>query len=506
MSFSKLIDLYSVEGVSVRFHHVDGSLLRPFADLIEAYRIELQKTYENNESLLELYNLYRRLFWRLLSSFSPYKTIISEDIQQQIFRQCHRIRESYPAFFEKYVLPLLKEMKTLLEIDDNELKSFVCEHINSIAEIGHRIAIVTKRAIPIEEKSVLHYTLRDIFKVSYYTENSFRNAIDTYHFIFIIGNPSYFSDAVKTIFKSKNVTFISYDFFENAIYPKKVFKELSDKDSFSTVYKEITVNKTLEQRKKLTIDQKEEASIFINEFIKSQGQKKVQNHELISASIFHLENNRFLFAPKESKIRIYNPYSKKHIVEQASSSDVKDDDYIIIRNDRDISLIADVADRYILKENAKSYRNMQHRWKKKLRKNVEIKGFNTVSKILTDRYAIKTASVASVRNWCDDDSICPIELDKILKAFKYSAIEIKEVCRAMKVTQSAHREAGRIISKKLMSELSDHSLKNLEENGYYTFESTEFDGASFNIERVVSIDTSEYLIAHHNLMKIINMN
>jgi hypothetical protein len=71
----------------------------------------------------------------------------------------------------------------------------------------------------------------------------------------------------------------------------------------------------------------------------------------------------------------------------------------------------------------------------------------------------------------------------------------------MKKIQLAHRKAGRIISEKLMSELSKGITKELQEKGFYTFESKEFNGASFNIERIVSIDRTRHLIAPSNLMK-----
>ena len=190
MSFSELVDIYNLEDISIEFKHVDGSLLRPFAESIERYKKEIQLSYDNDERLLELYNLCRRLFWKVLNSFAPYKSLVSEECLQPIFQQCYLVKNSYPSIFQRCVLPLLKEIQVLQEIDDNPLSTLVCKHINSIAKVGHRIAIVSKRAIPNKEKTILHNTLRDIFKVRYYTENSFRKSAVTYNIIVFIGNPS----------------------------------------------------------------------------------------------------------------------------------------------------------------------------------------------------------------------------------------------------------------------------------------------------------------------------
>lgn len=83
---------------------------------------------------------------------------------------------------------------------------------------------------------------------------------------------------------------------------------------------------------------------------------------------------------------------------------------------------------------------------------------------------------------------------------------MEEIHRKMKEIRRAHLKAGRLISGKLMNELSIEIFQELKEQGYYTFTSKEFDGASFNIERVVSIDRSVYYVAPYNLMKTIEID
>ncbi|MEH7537435.1 hypothetical protein V7167_25220, partial [Bacillus toyonensis] len=95
---------------------------------------------------------------------------------------------------------------------------------------------------------------------------------------------------------------------------------------------------------------------------------------------------------------------------------------------------------------------------------------------------------------------------KILKALKYEDNRIKETYEIKKKIQQAHIKAGRIISEKVMNELSNDILKELQEKGYYTFMSKELNGVSFNIERIVSIDHSVHLIAPYNLMRPINID
>lgn len=97
-------------------------------------------------------------------------------------------------------------------------------------------------------------------------------------------------------------------------------------------------------------------------------------------------------------------------------------------------------------------------------------------------------------------------MPKLLKALKFTEEEVKEIYSKMQEIKRAHLKAGRLISSILMNELSTKIIRELKEQGYYTFTSREFNGASFNIERVVSIDQSSYLITPYNLMKPIEID
>src|SRR5699024_1357646 len=154
------------------------------------------------------------------------------------------------------------------------------------------------------------------------------------------------------------------------------------------------------------------------------------------ASIVFLENDRFLFAPQDSKIRVFFPEEKNNFVKQKNFNEVEEDDYIVIRNESDTKLIAEVADQ-ILKSKAKDYRLTQKKWKKRLLYNVEQKGINKVSQILSKKYRLKTASTVSIRNWCNENSISPTELPKLLKALKYTEKEVEEIYRKMKEIRRA---------------------------------------------------------------------
>ncbi|WP_144561559.1 hypothetical protein [Bacillus mycoides] len=506
MDFNALLGLYNFEEHIVLFKHVENPKVNTFASSIEKYRVEIQNKYENDEHLVEVLNVLRKVFFKLINSLLPYDKAINSELQQQLLTSFYQVKNSYTELFSNVVIHIAKMFKEIIEDTGNELRNYICNYINSKAKVGLKIAIVTKRAITIEERQLLNDELNGILKISFYTENGFRKDMKIFDEIIYIGTPNYFGDFVKNTFKAKYITFISYDVFTNSITPKKVFGDMDNSGVYCTIFEKVRFGELIEKKSTINLEEKESLSIAVKSFLEEQKKDETNYGDTIEASIVYLENDRFLFVPKDAKIRIFTPHDNNNCIKQINFKDIEDDDYLVIRNDRDVRLITEVADQDVLKSSAKSFRILQEEWKAKLRFNVRKKGLRRVSNILEKRYDLTTASAASVRSWCNEESICPTELPKLLKALKYDENKILEIHSIMKEIQLAHRKAGRIISEKLMSELSNDILKELQEKGFYTFESKEFNGASFNIERVVSIDDSRYLISPSNLMKPMNID
>jgi hypothetical protein len=500
MKLDNLLVLYSLEKSNVLFKHVNSGEMLRFSNHVGEFKLEIQKKYDNDESLIEVLNFLNKIFFKLASSLQPYNQVIDNEMEKAIISKLMLTKKSYPELFNKTLLKAAKSIKDLKEINNNNLFDFICGFINKRAEVGLKVAIVTKRAISHHEKHLVNSSLKPFLKVCYFTENSFRKDFELFDEIIYVGNPFYFGDYVKSTFKGKTITFVSYDIFTNSFQPQNVFEDIDKEGTHSTIYKNVTIGETLPKKSVIEFNHGEVLSTSVSKFLNEQ-RNEVNSQETVEACLVQLENDRFLFAPRESKIRVFNPNDKTNLIKQIKFRDVEEDEYIVIRNERDTKLIAEVADQDVLKKSAKKYRLLQKDWKTKLRSNVKRKGLKRVSDILYNKYNIKTASSASVRSWCNEESICPTELPKILKAIKYDENKIKETYETMKKIQNAHIKAGRIISQKLMSELSQDIYKELQEKGFYTFKSKEFDGASFNIERIVSIDRTRHFIAQYNLMK-----
>jgi hypothetical protein len=499
--------LYEIKNVKVSFKNVDCIELYQFAKIIHQFQQEIISKYENSVDLLDVLRILKRGLFKFTNSLQPYNKVLDQDINKQIIQSLRLIKNSYPTLSDTIISPIAKSLYDLTKLSENQLYKFLSDHINKIAKIGMRIAIVSKRNLLPEEPVLINQSIKTHVVIKYFSNNSFRKSLETFDEIIYLGNPQYFNDYVTNTFKAKYITFITYSIFSNKMQKKNVLDKISENSSHSTIFAYVEIDNSFIQKENFTITEEEMLSTYINTYTESIKDEDRHQYDVVDASIVHLENERILFVPINSKIRIFDPDNPKELIKQIEFKELEEDDYIVLRNERDTKLIAEVADQEILKEQATLFRQLQRKWKKRLIYSVEQKGYKRVGEILKNNHNVSTASAASVRNWCSEESICPTELPFILKAYKYEDKEIKEIFEAMKEIQRAHRKAGRIISTKLMNELSTNTnlVNELRMKGYYTFESKEFNGASFNIERVVAIDKSKHLVSPHNLMKPLNI-
>src|SRR5699024_2314141 len=134
-------------------------------------------------------------------------------------------------------------------------------------------------------------------------------------------------------FKGKIVTFISYDIFTNSLSPIRIFEDIDNIGVYSTVFDNVSFDNKIQRKSNINIEQEDVLSTAVSKFLEEQKNiSEVNSQDAVEASIVYLENERFLFAPKDSKIRIYSPNEKEKFIKQLNFKEVEEDDYIVIRN------------------------------------------------------------------------------------------------------------------------------------------------------------------------------
>lgn len=503
---NKLSLFYNTSQRNVQLKHVHSEELSQLAKTLDTFRNIQEKHYRDDQHIQDVFAMLRGLFYKFCISLLPYDQVMDQGRQADIRKKLAQLKFWYPEFFASAVLPVAVALKNIFEKNKNDLTIELCRLINS--QYDSDIAVVSKRGFTSDEQRALNDNLQQECKITYFSETSFRNSLDFYKDVFFIGTASYYGAWASECIKSDTSYFISYDIFTNRAEIQSIFpKQLSKSKVFSNIGENIKVSNPLIKtvninNENLQITAKE----AVQRVLANQTEKDSSNMQPVDASIVYLENEHFIFVSKNSKIRIFTPNRSGEFVKQISFQDLEEDMFIIIRNERDSKLIAEVADQEVLKKDAHRVRALQEEWKQRLKKLVNQKGLTHASSYLSKSHGMKTASTASIRMWCDEESICPRELPLLLKVLKYTEIEIKEIHQAMKRIKKAHITAGQRISKKLMSELTADISTELLARGRYTFTSTELNGASFNIERVASIDHLKHRVMPYNLMKLFELN
>jgi hypothetical protein len=506
MKISYINQLYSNEFKTIQYLHVPCSELSVFYQEITRYKRECERL-DNDSQLLEVYYLLRRCFFKLCGSLLPYADVLPQEVIKELLKKLQLIKRNFPEFFKRSASPMAKAFKTVIDMQSNRISEYICKYLKKDISNNSKIAIVLKKTFTIRDEEFIVGQLRRILpfrpNVFIFSENSFRKNIMTFDKVLFIGTPDYFEPLVITTIKAKTTTFISYDMFSNEYKKTSIFYDLRD-HVFSTLIENINFGEPLKRSESMLSSELKsvEVQTAIQNILKNQTQN-INSEEMIhpvEAQIVYLENGNFIFASKESKIKIIEPEGKGNI-HHVCLKDLEEGDYIILRNERDNRLIAETADSEILKEDTDRVRKLQECWKNQLRLLLRRKGMSRLCYELTYRYGMKTAKPASIRNWCSDESIFPRELPQLLGALGFEQKEALDIIAAMKKIQSAHIQAGRLISKMLEKEITNEVYRKLLETGSYTFTSTLFKGASFNIERIIGVSDETHEVMPYNLMK-----
>src|SRR5699024_9036726 len=306
MVFDNLVDLYSVKERKVFFRHVHNTDLTHIAEDIESYRLEIQKRYEDDEHLLDIFNLLRRIFFKLTGSLLPYGSVIESELEKELINNFYIIKNSYPELFSSTVIHLAKSFNQILSLDINSMQKIVYEYIQTTSEVGNELAVVTKRALTSKEKKLLTKKVSSSCIIRFYTDNSFRKVIHTFGKVLYIGSPNYFGDYVNNTFKGSEIVFFSYDIFTNSLQSKLLLEELDNNIVQNTIYNGIILGKTNQRKIDIKLRETESVDVAVNKILEDQNiLDNIQ--EAIEASLVYLENDRVLFVPRESKIRIFFP-------------------------------------------------------------------------------------------------------------------------------------------------------------------------------------------------------
>ncbi|MDQ0481080.1 hypothetical protein [Guptibacillus hwajinpoensis] len=486
-------ELYSSQ-VKVEIQKVENEYVGRLMHALKELKQEVYSYYEGDQLLTEETDLFIKICRRVVVTLSNYSTYFKECDEMIVKYFTLTKRDIYAELFKEKVEPIIALLKILRKKQSNS-------YIETLQKLFTDKMSIEKTYILTKKKPLNDFVTINGMNYKIMLDKEFVNLGVFADAVIFLGTPNYFSRKFSEIFYGKHTMFLGYSCFESRLVKNKSFSDLvSHEYQISTKYKGVSLDKGysgLNYRDtflNIKENKSEEAVIKQIENINVLPEKKVE------VKLATISNKNYVFLPILEEINLIDKYSLK--ISQAKVIDLSIGDLLVLRNQNGSNLIKEVANS-ILGTNAKRYRERTEKWKKKLRFNVNKKGIKTVSRILTDRYNISVATENNIKNWISTYSIKPSRLNELLTALKFNVKDKEEILEAAEETVSAHISAGHLISQALMKELDKNLESVIDENGFYTFESKEFEGASFNIEEIIDISNGTYFIPEDYVLKVI---
>lgn len=491
----ELVNAHFNEEKKIFFLSVNNEKFKNLYSLIKDFSKEIRTYYEHEEDLINNFNEFRLILNRFFNTIEPYE-IVFDNYLQYIFKLFSEIKIGYPNLYEIYGEPILKIIKKIYE--ENKEINFIIDalekkYYDSI-ELTLNTYIITRfkpttEVITINDTHLKVYKASEFIKLNIFADN-----------LIFIGSPSTFDEKFSSLFFSKNTYFITYDIFDNRITRRKNFKILKQKDTINNIYSGVHIARGFKGgnfTNDLGIIEKEFDS---NKIIKKFKEQSESLHELdkVEAKLVVLPNKCYTFVPIHSKLRVLDKDTLDLNLIELDNLEIGD--WVLFRNNSNTDLIIDVANN-ILGDSAEKHRSRQKHWKNRLKKLVLKYGMTKVIAYLREK-GIETANAQNIRNWLSEESIGTNNHEMLLEALKYSKNEIRNIMNSTEIIRSAHLRAGKEVSKQILEEIKPDIIDEIEENGYATFSSELFHGASFNIEVIQGIDKDTLFIDQSKILKI----
>lgn len=487
--------LFSSE-VAVKFIKVEEERIGLLIHELKRLKNEVKTYYEHDQLLLEETELFIKVCRRVVSTTFSYRNYFRVNNESIVKYFTITKKEIYKDLYKNNVEPIVNLIRFLRNQQNNAQMDALHRLIIEKNFNSETTFILTKQKfsdeyLEVDSKKYRIIQVKEFIRLGIFTE-----------VVIFLGTLSYFDHKFSKLFYGSNTVFIGYSCFENRLVKSSSFSNLiGQNELINTIYKDVTFEKGYSGIDyNATFKTRNETKT--EEFIINLYEKNINylKEEKIEVKLANISNNNYIFLPIRQKVNVIDRDSLR--ITQVKVRELLVGDLLVFRTQNASNLVREVADT-ILGDKAIMYRKSLEKWKRKLRINVEKKGIEKVSRILIARYGIKVAKEYNVKNWMSSYSIKPTCLSELLEAFNFDTQEKSEIINAASEILSAHISAGHQISQVLMKEL-DKDLENvIDESGFYTFESTEFQGASFNIEEIRKISAQTYYIPENEILKII---
>lgn len=214
-----------------------------------------------------------------------------------------------------------------------------------------------------------------------------------------------------------------------------------------------------------------------------------RDHDMVSAYLFVLHGGYavFLDASDGSHCLAIDPRDHAEAqVKQIDTQHIEPGMFVLMRTEGGGNYIVPVADK-ILGERANEHRAAQEHWKLRLRNHVVRAGLLETCLELLDLGSLR-ANETNLRNWMSGRTIGTERENDFVAIMRLVGLadEAERYWKITRVIKAAHLRAGKAIRRRLIEQVANVDVADLERKGTFTFELPDAEGGRLTAFRVES--------------------
>lgn len=484
-------------------------------DLMRLARIKFNGEEYNDKLLGKFLIPLRFILYKVSTYLIPYNNLVEEKKMVELSNTLNSILSIYPEKQEyKVLFDLLSDC---LNNNRNDISEYLSKNVIKYNSQAH--AIVTKRELDDSQKKYIIMST-GVDNISFYSDNSFKNMRDTFDLVVFIGNENYFDYSFNNVPRAPVNYYVTLNMYSNTFTDNNMFSHFNGKSYYSTLYQGLHKKFIVEGDEKSAL--KDKTNISTNETVMYPNieeptisigllkeiiikfNSESEEKRFINVVPIELTQNRFILLASHNKR--YEVLTLEKNLEKKLLDDITTDDFLLVRNESEGTLIREVANEMFMDQNILIYRKRQQRLKEHLQKLVDKYSVEKLC-LLLEKKGLITINELKIKNLLKEESFKLQNNQEFLKLLYILTGNNKEKAykffKSSRMLSNFHIQAGRKISKEIRGAINEADLTVLYENGTQKIELSQYKGASFNLEKIKSISSEHFKVPVSQEKKII---
>ncbi|MCJ7987942.1 hypothetical protein MUB16_35415 [Priestia sp. OVL9] len=316
---------------------------------------------KDNELFERILTPLRHILYNMTTCLIPYCHLVDENKIHEMDKALSIINKVYSE--KDDYSKLIELLRDSLKSEKNLITEFLQNNI--ILHASQKHAIVTKRDLDECQKLYISH-ITGVKNIYFYNERIFKKTFELFDYVIYVGNEGYFDYSFNNSPRGQSTYYITYDLYQNDFNDNSMFSHLNCESYYSTMYKGLKKNNKFIQHEKVNFSNEEIVEIeknseeviqtieepTINKWVLKEivSNFKIEREgvEKVEACPIELTQGRVIFLSKSG--RRHEVLTEKGELSKKYLNQITLDEFLLIRNDSETSLIKSVADELFKKK------------------------------------------------------------------------------------------------------------------------------------------------------------